>query len=141
MYVLDEPSIGLHQRDNQKLLHTLKEMRDLGNTVLVVEHDLETILAADHVVDLGPGAGEHGGYVVAQGTPEEISRSEASITGAFLSRRRPHPPAQGPAQGHPGPPPGAGGRGEQPAQGSTWPSPSACSPASPGSPVRARAPW
>jgi excinuclease ABC subunit A len=84
MYVLDEPSIGLHQRDNQKLLHTLKEMRDLGNTVLVVEHDLETILAADHVVDLGPGAGEHGGFVVAQGTPEEISRSEASITGRFL---------------------------------------------------------
>jgi len=84
MYVLDEPSIGLHQRDNQKLLHTLKEMRDLGNTVLVVEHDLETILAADHVVDLGPGAGEHGGFVVAQGTPEEIGRSEASITGAFL---------------------------------------------------------
>jgi len=87
MYVLDEPSIGLHQRDNQKLLNTLKEMRDLGNTVLVVEHDLETILAADHVVDLGPGAGEHGGYVVAQGTPEEISRSEASITGHFLSGR------------------------------------------------------
>jgi len=87
MYVLDEPSIGLHQRDNQKLLHTLKEMRDLGNTVLVVEHDLETILAADHVVDLGPGAGEHGGYVVAQGTPDEISRSEASITGRFLSGR------------------------------------------------------
>jgi excinuclease ABC subunit A len=84
MYVLDEPSIGLHQRDNQKLLHTLKEMRDLGNSVLVVEHDLETILAADHVVDLGPGAGEHGGYVVAQGTPEEISRCEASITGRFL---------------------------------------------------------
>jgi excinuclease ABC subunit A len=84
MYVLDEPSIGLHQRDNQKLLRTLKEMRDLGNTVLVVEHDLETILAADHVVDLGPGAGEHGGYLVAQGTPEEIGRSEASITGAFL---------------------------------------------------------
>jgi excinuclease ABC subunit A len=84
MYVLDEPSIGLHQRDNQKLLHTLKEMRDLGNTVLVVEHDLETILAADHVVDLGPGAGEHGGFVVAQGTPEEISHIDASITGRFL---------------------------------------------------------
>ncbi|BDU74880.1 excinuclease ABC subunit UvrA [Mesoterricola silvestris] len=85
MYVLDEPSIGLHQRDNQKLLNTLKEMRDLGNTVLVVEHDLETILAADHVVDLGPGAGEHGGFVVAEGTPEEISRSAASVTGHFLS--------------------------------------------------------
>ena len=84
MYVLDEPSIGLHQRDNQKLLHTLMEMRDLGNTVLVVEHDLETILAADHVVDLGPGAGEHGGFVVAQGTPEQISRCETSITGRFL---------------------------------------------------------
>ena len=84
MYVLDEPSIGLHQRDNQKLLHTLKEMRDLGNTVLVVEHDLETILAADHVVDLGPGAGEHGGYLVAQGTPDEIARNEQSITGQFL---------------------------------------------------------
>jgi excinuclease ABC subunit A len=87
MYVLDEPSIGLHQRDNQKLLHTLKEMRDLGNTVLVVEHDLETILAADHVVDLGPGAGEHGGHVVAQGTPEEIAKSPASITGHFLCGR------------------------------------------------------
>jgi len=85
MYVLDEPSIGLHQRDNQKLLHTLMEMRDLGNTVLVVEHDLETILAADHVVDLGPGAGEHGGFVVAQGTPEEIGRCAASSTGRFLS--------------------------------------------------------
>jgi excinuclease ABC subunit A len=85
MYVLDEPSIGLHQRDNQKLLHTLKEMRDLGNTVLVVEHDLETILSADHVVDLGPGAGEHGGYVVAQGTPKEIAANPESITGRFLA--------------------------------------------------------
>jgi excinuclease ABC subunit A len=85
MYVLDEPSIGLHQRDNQKLLHTLMEMRDLGNTVLVVEHDLETILAADHVIDLGPGAGEHGGYVVAQGTPAEIAQEPDSITGRFLS--------------------------------------------------------
>ncbi|HLO66113.1 MAG TPA: excinuclease ABC subunit UvrA [Holophaga sp.] len=85
MYVLDEPSIGLHQRDNQKLLNTLKEMRDLGNTVLVVEHDLDTILAADHVVDLGPGAGEHGGHVVAQGTPAEIARNQGSVTGHFLS--------------------------------------------------------
>ncbi|BDU78748.1 excinuclease ABC subunit UvrA [Mesoterricola sediminis] len=84
MYVLDEPSIGLHQRDNQKLLATLKEMRDLGNSVFVVEHDLDTILAADHVVDLGPGAGEHGGRVVAQGTPQEIARSATSVTGAFL---------------------------------------------------------
>ena len=72
MYVLDEPSIGLHQRDNERLLATLKHLRDLGNTVIVVEHDEEAIRAADHVVDMGPGAGEHGGQVVAQGTPEEI---------------------------------------------------------------------
>ncbi|WP_243288604.1 excinuclease ABC subunit UvrA [Geothrix terrae] len=87
LYVLDEPSIGLHQRDNLQLIRTLKEMRDLGNTVLVVEHDLETILAADHVVDMGPGAGEHGGLVVAQGTPDDISRTPGSITGDFLSGR------------------------------------------------------
>ena len=87
LYVLDEPSIGLHQRDNLQLIHTLQEMRDLGNTVLVVEHDLETILAADHVLDMGPGAGEHGGFVVAQGTPEEIARTKGSITGDFLSGR------------------------------------------------------
>ena len=87
LYVLDEPSIGLHQRDNLQLIHTLKEMRDLGNTVLVVEHDLETILAADHVVDMGPGAGEHGGFVVAQGTPEEIGCTPGSVTGDFLSGR------------------------------------------------------
>jgi excinuclease ABC subunit A len=87
LYVLDEPSIGLHQRDNLQLIRTLKEMRDLGNTVLVVEHDLETILAADHVVDMGPGAGEHGGWVVAQGTPGEIGRTPGSITGDFLSGR------------------------------------------------------
>ncbi|WP_306590852.1 excinuclease ABC subunit UvrA [Geothrix sp. 21YS21S-4] len=87
LYVLDEPSIGLHQRDNLQLIRTLQEMRDLGNTVLVVEHDLETILAADHVVDMGPGAGEHGGQVVAQGTPEEIRRTPGSVTGDFLSGR------------------------------------------------------
>jgi excinuclease ABC subunit A len=87
LYVLDEPSIGLHQRDNLQLIKTLQEMRDLGNTVLVVEHDLETILAADHVVDMGPGAGEHGGKVVAQGSPEEIGRTAGSITGDFLSGR------------------------------------------------------
>ena len=87
LYVLDEPSIGLHQRDNLQLIRTLQEMRNLGNTVLVVEHDLETILAADHVVDMGPGAGEHGGMIVAQGTPEEIGRTPGSITGDFLSGR------------------------------------------------------
>ncbi len=87
LYVLDEPSIGLHQRDNLQLIHTLQEMRDLGNTVLVVEHDLETILAADHVIDMGPGAGEHGGFVVAQGTPDEVRHTRGSITGDFLSGR------------------------------------------------------
>jgi len=87
LYILDEPSIGLHQCDNRKLLNTLLAMRDLGNTVIVVEHDEETILAADHVVDLGPGAGELGGEVVAEGTPAEIAASPRSLTGAFLSGR------------------------------------------------------
>lgn len=85
LYVLDEPSIGLHQRDNQRLIDTLKNLRDLGNTVLVVEHDEDTIRQADYVVDLGPGAGEYGGYIMAKGTPEEIIRNKDSITGQFLS--------------------------------------------------------
>ena len=88
MYILDEPSIGLHQRDNQRLLGTLTHLRDIGNTVIVVEHDEEAILAADHVVDLGPGAGVHGGKVVAQGTPEEIMKSPDSLTGLYLSGKR-----------------------------------------------------
>jgi excinuclease ABC subunit A len=88
MYVLDEPSIGLHQRDNQRLLGTLVHLRDIGNTVIVVEHDEEAILTADHVVDLGPGAGIHGGKIVAQGTPEEIRSNESSLTGQYLSGRR-----------------------------------------------------
>jgi excinuclease ABC subunit A len=88
MYVLDEPSIGLHQRDNARLITTLKRLRDLGNTVLVVEHDEDAIRAADHVVDMGPGAGAHGGEVVAAGAPAEIERSSASLTGAYLSGRR-----------------------------------------------------
>jgi excinuclease ABC subunit A len=87
MYVLDEPSIGLHQRDNDRLIATLKHLRDLGNTVLVVEHDEEAIRAADHVVDMGPGAGEHGGRVVAQGTPADVENAAASLTGAYLSGR------------------------------------------------------
>ncbi len=87
LYILDEPSIGLHQRDNGRLLRTLKELRDLGNTVIVVEHDEETILESDWVVDIGPGAGKHGGQLVAQGTPEEISKDKNSITGQFLSGR------------------------------------------------------
>lgn len=88
LYVLDEPSIGLHPRDNTKLLETLKGLRDLGNTVLVVEHDEETILSADWVIDLGPGAGEHGGEVVAEGTPEQIEANPNSITGDYLSGRK-----------------------------------------------------
>ena len=84
LYILDEPSIGLHQRDNEKLLNTLKGMRDLGNTLIVVEHDEETIREADWVVDIGPGAGEHGGYVVAKGTPREVEKVEKSITGQYL---------------------------------------------------------
>ena len=87
MYILDEPSIGLHQRDNERLLGTLKRLRDLGNTVIVVEHDADAIRAADHVVDLGPGAGAHGGLVVAQGTPAQIEADACSLTGAFLSGR------------------------------------------------------
>jgi excinuclease ABC subunit A len=85
LYILDEPSIGLHQRDNSRLLDTLKRLRDLGNTVLVVEHDEETIRSADHVVDLGPGAGELGGHLVAVGTPDEITANPASLTGQFLA--------------------------------------------------------
>ena len=80
-YILDEPSIGLHQRDNDKLLGTLKHLRDLGNSVIVVEHDEDTMRAADYVVDIGPGAGEHGGQVVAAGTAEELMKNPASITG------------------------------------------------------------
>ncbi|GAB1394154.1 excinuclease ABC subunit UvrA [Rhodocyclaceae bacterium] len=88
MYVLDEPSIGLHQRDNTRLLQTLANLRDLGNTVIVVEHDEEAIESADYVIDMGPGAGEHGGCVVAQGTPAEVEANADSLTGAYLSGRR-----------------------------------------------------
>jgi excinuclease ABC subunit A len=88
LYVLDEPSIGLHQRDNQKLLDTLLRLRDLGNTLIVVEHDEDTIRAADWVVDIGPGAGEHGGHVVVSGTVDELVNSETSMTGAYLSGRK-----------------------------------------------------
>ncbi|HMC13324.1 MAG TPA: excinuclease ABC subunit UvrA, partial [Gallionellaceae bacterium] len=93
MYVLDEPSIGLHQRDNNRLLDTLKRLRDMGNSVIVVEHDEEAIQAADHVVDMGPGAGEHGGEVVAQGTPDDIRKCKQSLTGDYLTgRKRINPP-------------------------------------------------
>jgi excinuclease ABC subunit A len=88
LYILDEPSIGLHQRDNERLIATLERLRDLGNTVIVVEHDEETILSADHVIDIGPGAGEHGGEIVAQGRPAEITDAERSLTADYLSGRR-----------------------------------------------------
>jgi excinuclease ABC subunit A len=88
MYVLDEPSIGLHQRDNDRLIGTLKHLRDLGNTVIVVEHDEDAIRCADWVVDMGPGAGEHGGHVVAQGTPDTIEKHETSLTGQYMSGRK-----------------------------------------------------
>ena len=88
MYVLDEPSIGLHQRDNDRLLQTLKNLRDMGNTVLVVEHDEDAIRSADYVVDIGPGAGVHGGSIVAQGTPAEVQANPLSMTGDYLSGRK-----------------------------------------------------
>ena len=88
MYVLDEPSIGLHQRDNDKLINSLKEMRDLGNTLIVVEHDEDTMRASDYIVDVGPGAGVHGGTIVAAGTPEEVMANPNSLTGAYLSGRK-----------------------------------------------------
>ncbi|MBQ0124913.1 MAG: excinuclease ABC subunit UvrA, partial [Clostridiales bacterium] len=87
LYILDEPSIGLHQKDNAKLIATLKRLRDVGNSVLVVEHDEETMLASDYIVDIGPGAGIHGGHIVAAGTPEEIMKNENSITGMYLSHK------------------------------------------------------
>jgi excinuclease ABC subunit A len=88
LYILDEPSIGLHQRDNARLIETLKKLRDIGNTLIVVEHDEETILSADHVLDIGPGAGEHGGWIIATGTPQEIATNPESITGQYLSRSK-----------------------------------------------------
>src|SRR5262249_22467040 len=88
LYILDEPSIGLHARDNGRLLRTLLSLRDTGNTVIVVEHDEETIRASDWVVDLGPGAGRHGGEVVAEGTPDDVAKEPRSLTGQFLSGAR-----------------------------------------------------
>ena len=88
LYILDEPSIGLHQRDNQRLLPTLEHLRDLGNTLIVVEHDEDTMLAADYIIDIGPGAGEHGGRVVATGTYQDIMKNPESITGQYLSGKR-----------------------------------------------------
>jgi len=109
LYVLDEPSIGLHQRDNDRLLKTLTRLRDLGNTVLVVEHDEDAIRAADHLVDMGPGAGAHGGKVIAEGTPEEVMANSASLTGQYLSGFRQIPVPK--VRREPAGPPGAKGGG------------------------------
>ena len=100
VYILDEPSIGLHQRDNDKLLATLKKLRDVGNTLIVVEHDEDTMRAADYIVDIGPGAGIHGGEVVAQGTPEEIAANENSLTGQYLSGKKKIPIPQSRRKGN-----------------------------------------
>ena len=96
LYVLDEPSIGLHQRDNAKLIATLERLRDVGNTVIVVEHDEQTMRAADHLVDLGPGAGEHGGEIVAQGTAKQVEKVKKSLTGPLTTTWPPCSPAPGP---------------------------------------------
>src|SRR5207253_3231078 len=88
LYILDEPSIGLHQRDNARLIETLMRLRDLGNSVLVVEHDEQMMRSSDWLVDMGPGAGEHGGHVVAEGTADVVEQNEESVTGQFLSGRR-----------------------------------------------------
>src|SRR5258708_7464084 len=101
LYVLDEPSIGLHQRDNQRLLETLRKLRDLGNTVIVVEQDEEAIRSADYLIDMGPGAGIHGGAVVAAGTPEQVMQTPASITGQYLTGLQQIPPPLARRQGPP----------------------------------------
>ena len=88
MYILDEPSIGLHQRDNQRLINTLCKLRDLGNSVIVVEHDEDTMLQADHLIDIGPGAGIHGGQIVASGPPKSICANADSLTGQYLSGQK-----------------------------------------------------
>jgi len=128
MYVLDEPSVGLHQRDNARLIGTLERLRDLGNSVLVVEHDEDMIRAADHCVDLGPGAGEHGGEVVAVGTPQQIIANERSLTGRYLSGRLAIAVPERRLAPHPSPLPGPGERVQSPlplaregeAEGCTW---------------------
>ena len=93
LYILDEPSIGLHQRDNDKLLGTLRSLRDMGNTLLVVEHDEDTMRAADYLIDIGPGAGIHGGEVVSAGTPEEVMNTPGSLTGALSLRPEEYSPS------------------------------------------------
>ena len=140
LYILDEPSIGLHQRDNDKLLATLKRLRDLGNTLIVVEHDEDTMRAADYLIDIGPGAGAHGGQVMAAGTPEEVMANPNSLTGQYLSGKSPSPctrPAV-PAAARSLP---SGARRKTTCAISTCPSPWGPSPASPACPAPASPPW
>ncbi len=141
LYILDEPSIGLHQRDNARLIETLTRLRDLGNTLLVVEHDEETMRAADHIIDMGPGAGEHGGYVVAEGDIRAIDANPKSLTGQYLSGAR---SVATPAQRRPGNGVRAGDpwrAREQPQRTSMSRSRWASSSSSPASPARAKARW
>ena len=140
LYILDEPSIGLHQRDNDLLLDTLKHLRDLGNTLIVVEHDEDTMRAADYIVDIGPGAGVHGGQVVACGTAQEVMDTPGSITGDYLAGRKkvPVPATRRPGNGHQLV---IRGRRRTTCGTSTWPSPWAPSSPSPGCPGRASPLW
>ena len=138
LYILDEPSIGLHQRDNDRLIQTLVHMRDLGNTLIVVEHDEDTMLAADYIIDIGPGAGIHGGQVVAQGTPQEIMANENSLTGALLERTQVHPGAAEAAQAERQVAGGPRRQGKQSARTSTPSSRSASSRRSPAFPAPAK---
>ena len=142
LYVLDEPSIGLHQRDNERLLGTLRRLRDLGNTVLVVEHDEDAIRAADHLIDMGPAAGINGGHVVAEGTPAEVAANPKSLTGDYLSGRRriDVPPMRRPVQKDRVRARGRRAR-QQPEERSPPASRSARSPASPASPAAANPRW
>ena len=140
LYVLDEPSIGLHQRDNHRLIETLVRLRDLGNTLIVVEHDEATIRTADYLVDIGPGAGEHGGQIVAEGALADLERVEASLTGQYMAGKRAI--AVPASRRKPG---SAGwswsGCASTTSRTSPSASPSGCSPASPGCPGRASRPW
>ncbi len=141
LYILDEPSIGLHQRDNDMLLDTMKHLRDLGNTLLVVEHDEDTMRAADYIVDIGPGAGVHGGEVVAAGTAEEVMNTPGSITGDYLSGREEDPRPHRAPQGQTGTSSPSGARRRTTCGTWTCPSPWAPSPASPACPAPASPPW
>ena len=139
MYVLDEPSIGLHQRDNERLLGTLTRLRDLGNTVIVVEHDEDAIRLADHIVDIGPGAGVHGGEIVAQGSYADVLKAPRSLTGQYLSGRK---QIEVPKQRHKPQPRRCmlkllGASRQQPEGRRPRRFPPACSPRSPACPARA----